>query len=52
MKVTRASQQFRDSSQTAFPLADLETALKIDQFDFAMEVSREAGTHRIRKVSL
>ena len=40
---SRAAQKFVGDSHSAFPRADLEQALKVDCFDFAMEAQRRNG---------
>ena len=47
-----ASRKFLDNNFSAFPLADLRCALKIDQFDFAMEVRREGTQLILESVTL
>ena len=47
-----ASRKFLDDNLSAFPLADLGCALKIDQFDFAMEVRREGTQFILESVTL
>ena len=47
-----ASRKFLDKSRSAFPLADLECAVNLDQFDFAMEVRREDERLVLKRVEL
>lgn len=47
-----ASHKFLDQRLDAFPTADLDCASRLDQFDFAMEVSRQEGHHVLTKVLL
>lgn len=47
-----ASRKFMDETLAAFPHNDLECAVQIDQFDFAMEVTRAYGFNCLRKVIL
>ena len=45
-----ASRKFLDENLRAFPLGDLECAVKVDRFDFAMEVKREGKQLVLHKV--
>jgi len=47
---SRATQKFVGDNHSAFPSADLEQALKVDCFDFAMEAQRWNGQHVLRAV--
>ena len=47
---SRAAQKFVGDNHSAFPRADLEHALKVDCFDFAMEARRRNGQLVLRPV--
>jgi len=47
---SRAAQKFVGDNHSAFPRADLEQALKVDCFDFAMEAQRRNGQLVLRAV--
>jgi hypothetical protein len=47
---SRAAQKFVGDHHSAFPRADLEQALKVDCFDFAMEAQRWNGQLVLRAV--
>lgn len=45
-----ASRKFLDARLPVFPLADLEHAVRLDAFGFAMEVSKVSGRAHLRRV--
>lgn len=52
VEASRAAAKFRDPEELRFPSEDLDCALQIDRFGFAMEVRREDGLPVLRSVSL
>lgn len=47
-----AARKFLDETLNAFPRADLECAMQVDKFDFAMQVHSKDGKAHLRKVVL
>ena len=42
---------FSDPAQPEFPAADLDCALELDRFDFAMQVERENGQLALKRIN-